>query len=111
MTDSELLNIIILTVVWVIAFVMGWHAREKHAERVISRYIEQAEQLSEEDSDSLIRIAIEKHNDAFYVYSMDDKTFMAQGQNRKELEAALEARYPGKKFAASPENLMEVGLK
>jgi hypothetical protein len=35
---------------------------------------------------------------------------MAQGTNRKELEDNLDKRYPGKRFAATPDNLKEIGF-
>jgi hypothetical protein len=35
---------------------------------------------------------------------------MAQGATRKELENNLEKRFPGKRFAARPENLRDVGF-
>jgi hypothetical protein len=64
----------------------------------------------DEEVELMIPITIEKVDDVFYVYNGEDKTFMAQGKSRRDLEDALNIRYPGKKFAALPSNLREVGL-
>ena len=59
---------------------------------------------------SEIKITIDKHNDCYYVYRMEDQTFMAQGKTRNELEHSLMKLFPGKKFACTHDNLVEVGF-
>ena len=65
---------------------------------------------AEEIKKKYLPIKIEKVQHGYFVYSIPDNTFMAQGTNRKELEENLDKRYPGKKFAATPDNLKEVGF-
>ena len=86
--------------------ICGWKAREKHAMKLTGKLVEEIE----EEKKSLIQITIEQHGEVFYIYNKEDKTFMAQGKNKKELEDALSARFPGKKFAASEEELQKAGL-
>jgi hypothetical protein len=91
--------------------VSGWQARERYAKKVIEQHIKKIEKnIIEDVKSSLITITIEQHNGTFFVYNKEDKTFMAQGKNKQELEAALSSRFPGKKFAASQEELEKAGL-
>jgi septation ring formation regulator EzrA len=108
------MEIILIILVMVVCFVSGWTAREKAAERRIDRLLETVQhdikEKIDEELENLIPIKIEYDNSTFFVYNNDDHTFMAQGSTRKELENNLEKRYPGKRFAARPENLKEVGF-
>ena len=98
-----------LIVVWLWGAVFGWQARERHAERKLNELLQHVEG-STETQENHIHIVIEKHNDVFYVYGKDDNQFMAQASTVKELEEALQKRYPGKKFACPEKNMIEVGL-
>ena len=106
-----MVDFLILAAVWIVAFITGWTAREKHAERVLNKFIEEAEgNVKERVMKDMIPVHIEHHDGRYYVYNGKDKTFMAQGDNRKALEQMLEEKYPGKKFTASEDNLAEVGF-
>jgi hypothetical protein len=83
--------------------VHGWNARERYAERRLRDFVK--EHLPEEVPTELHPITIEKHNDTLFVYDKKTKQFLAQGTSAKEVEQALEKRYPGKKYACSPEEL------
>ena len=106
----EIEPIILLGIV-VASFFAGWHYREYTASKRVDELLEQWEtQATEKATPEHIKIVIEKHNDMFFVYSDEDHTFMAQGTTRKELEDNLAKRFPEKKFAAQPQNLLEVGF-
>ena len=92
----------------VIAYKIGWLAREYHAISTVNNMTNT--KIITENHGDIIHIIIEKHEDTFYVYDGLAKTFMAQGKTRKDLEAALDIRFPGKKFAAQPSNLREIKL-
>ena len=62
------------------------------------------------ETEDLIQITIEEHAGIFYVYGKQDNTFMAQGKTKQELEDVLSSRFPGKRFAASQEDLEKAGL-
>lgn len=107
----DFLLIFAVAFLMLLSFVAGWIAREIAASRRIDQLMAQVEEsVNEQVKEQLIPIKIEHHDQMFYVYSLDNNTFMAQGQTRRELESNLEKRYPGKKFAARPENLKEVGF-
>jgi predicted RNase H-like HicB family nuclease len=94
---------------------IGWNLREYSAIASVKRMredetLEVLEQELEEIKKKYLPIKIEKVEHGYFVYSLPDNTFMAQGSNRKELEDNLDKRYPGKKFAATPDNLKEVGF-
>ena len=97
-------------VFFIVGIFWGWKLREYRATQQIDKLFKEAEQqIQVETAVSPIRIMIEKHNDTFYVYSEDDQMFMAQGSTFKDVEETLTKRFPGKRFAADPENLKEVG--
>lgn len=93
----------------IVGIVWGWKLREIQATRQIDKLFKEAEQHVNSEPLSSIRITIEKHNDMFYVYEEDNKMFMAQGSTLKDVEESLTKNFPGKRFAADPENLKEVG--
>ena len=107
----DILLIVAVAFLMLLSFVAGWVAREVAASRRIDQLMAQMEETVEEHvKEHLIPIKIEHHDQMFYVYDLNNNTFMAQGETRRELESNLEKRYPGKKFAAKPENLKEVGF-
>jgi len=94
---------------------LGWYLREFKAIAEVRKMreddkLEVLEQELEQIKKKYLPIKIEKVEHGYFVYSIPDNTFMAQGTNRKELEENLDKRYPGKKFAATPDNLKEVGF-
>lgn len=104
------MDIIVTIFIAVLFFAIGWNTRERYAHYVLNKVLSKVQEHVEEKDDSLIPISIEVHNDTFFVYNLEDKSFMAQGSSRKELEANLIARYPDKHFAATTENLKAVGF-
>lgn len=90
--------------------ISGWKAREEYAKKITEKLLKNIEGEVKKEAEELIHITIEEHSGVFYVYSKKDNTFMAQGKNKKELEDILESRFPGKRFAASEEDLQKAGL-
>lgn len=104
----ELLSFIFLAAFfWIMGVFAGWNARERHAERMLNKFIDEVKQESKPD---MVKVLIEKHNDVFYVYDRDTNKFLTQGSSKKELEETLHKMYPGKRFGATEENLIEVGF-
>ena len=91
-----------------IGYHLGWNARERHAKEVLKSLVQEIEE--DTNTEAEIKITIDKHNDCYYVYRMEDQTFMAQGKTRNELEHSLMKLFPGKKFACAHDNLVEVGF-
>lgn len=100
--------IVVASIVFALGTLYGWGLRERHATRTLERFLEQAKE--EQESEELIHIVIEKHNDVFYVYERENRTFMAQGSTREELEENLKKRYPDQRFACPEKILKEVGF-
>ena len=107
---ETIIFVVALIVVWLWGAVFGWQARERYAERRLAELLKHVEDGSTETPENHIHIVIEKHNDVFYVYGKDDNQFMAQASTIKELEEALQKRYPGKKFACPEKNMIEMGI-
>lgn len=89
----------------------GWHMREQYAKYRMHKFLEHVMHNEEDElPDNYIRVIIEKHNDTFFVYEEDNKTFLAQATTKEDLDKSLRARFPGKMFAVKEENLIEVGF-
>lgn len=109
------MELLIYILVAIILVRLGWHLREFKAIAEVRKMreddkLEVLEQELDEIKKKYLPIKIEKVQHGYFVYSIPDNTFMAQGTNRKELEENLDKRYPGKRFAATPDNLKEVGF-
>ena len=108
------MDILILFMVALMAYIMGasagWRAREHHAKEVSMKLMERVAELQQQDDEERIHITIEHHNGMMFVYNKKDSSFMAQGKNKEELETILNSRFPGKRFAASEEELQKAGL-
>ena len=105
------LDLLLLVCVFIMGAVHGWKARERHAERIMNGLLDQFADEVEKEKENMVRIVIEKHNDMFYVYNKETNQFMGQGKSKKELEELLHKNFPGKRFGATEENLVEMGFK
>ena len=87
---------------YVVGLVQGWSARERKffRETIQEEIEEQLKPLTD-----MILITIEKHAGMIYVYNKESKEFMGQGSTMKEVNEALEKRYPGKLFGCSEAEL------
>jgi hypothetical protein len=103
-----MIDFLIVLAIYLFAFIHGWTSREIYATKRVNELLKEIE--AQEEVDPPVKITIEKHNGMFMVYDMGDSSFMAQGGTKKQLEDNLSKRYPGKTFAATPENLIEVGF-
>ncbi len=61
-----LIFIVVGLFVWVMGVLSGWQARERYAQRVLQKLMGEVKE-SEEESEELIQITIEKHNIVFHV--------------------------------------------
>jgi hypothetical protein len=104
---SEFLSIL---GVFALGFILGWVLREEMAKRRVDYIMKQLGEDLEQIADELIQIKIERHSGQYYVFDKETDEFMAQATTREELEDSLAKRYPEKRFAATPENLKEVGF-
>jgi len=101
----ELVLILLFAIgIFILGGVHGWNLREKYASHLLKKLTKHIveEQVSSED---LIQIIVEKHNETLFIYKKEDGQFMVQGSSFKELNDALENRFPGKRFACSDEHL------
>lgn len=107
-----MVEFIIIFGVYLFAFFHGWIAREHTASKRIDELLTKyEEEVGKELDENTIQITIEEYQGKLYVYNMKDKSFLASGEDKKQLEANLAERFPGKLFAATKENLKEVGFK
>lgn len=104
------MEFVILIGAIVVGFVGGWNAREAYAVRRVNELLEQIEEQEEETTETSERIRLELHGDVIYAYTVENDTFIAQGSTIEELDTAVQARFPGKKFLIKESNLEEIAV-
>lgn len=108
------MDILVTIVVALVFFFAGWHAREAYAIHIVNGMLDEleAEASSVEPEDQpREKMVLEKHGDVIYAYTDENHEFMAQGKDLHELDSAIQARYPGKKFAIREDNLKEIAVE
>jgi hypothetical protein len=94
---------------WLHGVFTGWNLHKQYTKNGSQQPVLPDDDEKNEQED-LVRITIEEHHGVFYVYNKKDNTFMAQGKNRQEIEEVLSSRFPGKRFAATLEELQKLGV-
>jgi len=89
----------------VFCFLIGWHARELWAIRKLKNLIDE---LEEPEDDDKIYIIVDINDSGIFVYEKDTLKYLAHGKNEKDISAILKERFPGKTFAASPEDMVKL---
>jgi Flp pilus assembly protein TadB len=105
-----LVSLLVIGFIFATGALYGWNLRERQAERRLKAFSEMVEERLGEEIENMIHIVIEQHDGMLFVYNKEDKSFMAQGKNRDEVENALQTRYPDKKFACDHETLVKYGF-
>jgi hypothetical protein len=103
----------IVSIFGAFCFLLGWHAREYHATRVISRAMEEfTEDTIAEFKAMVITIKVEEDsNGDLFVYRKDDGSYLAHGKTKKQLEDILNEKFPGKLFNATGEDMEKLKSK
>ena len=95
-----------------IGVILGWYFREYYAMRVVHKLLEQvAEEGDEVEDESIvdrIKMRLERHGEVIYAFKDEDDSFIAQGKDLHELDAAIVARFPGKKFSVREQDLIDI---
>lgn len=104
------MELIILVIVFGFGVAIGWVSRERYAMRVVSELIKQAEAEAEEHppEKDRTRMLLERHGELIYAFEADGHTFIAQGKDLEDLDKAICARFPGKKFSVQEQNLIDI---
>lgn len=102
-----ILSIIGVVLVYTFGFKRGYEFREKEA---ISK-LDAMMQRFEESQPEQIPIKVEKDNGIFFVYKVEDSSFLAQGKTKNDVVDILKERYPGTRFTVTPQNMREVGFE
>lgn len=93
----------------VVAFVWGYRFREHLATKKMDNLVQRLSQEMKEVKSNVMLVTIEKHGDMFLVYEKDTNRFLTQSTDQKELGENLKRMFPNKRFAASHQNMREVG--
>jgi hypothetical protein len=108
------MEFIILFGALMVGVLLGWEAREKWAIRQVHRLLADGEiqlnRVEDEEEEERTKMRVEKHSDLLYAFTVEDDSFIAQGKDLFELDAAIQARFPGKKFLIQEDNLKEIGI-
>jgi hypothetical protein len=104
------MEIIILGFVLGIGIAIGWVARERVAMRIVDRLIKEAEeaQTKEQTTEDRTKMRLERHGNLIYAFDVENDSFIAQGKDLEDLDTAIVARFPGKKFSVQEQNLIDI---
>ena len=106
-------DILVLFCGIVFGVLLGWNLRERFAQHVVNKILEENNLLKEENQEenpNVIRMHLEKHSDVIYAFVEEDDSFIAQGKTLKELDIAIRARFPNDKFSVREDNLKSLGV-
>lgn len=102
--DFELLFVYLIF--GLLFFVIGWKAREYHAQVMIDKLQEKyTDHVLETLRKEVINIKVEDTDGSFFVYRKEDGSYLAHGETMNKLEDILNDKFPGKRFNATPEDL------
>jgi hypothetical protein len=89
----------------------GWKLREYYAISKLTSLIEELEEQVEveEGKTDASRMTLEKHGDHIYAFE-ENGEFIAQGAKLEDLDLAIQARFPGRKFIITEKNLEDIGV-
>lgn len=107
------MEFVILFGALMIGIYLGWEAREQWAIRQVRRLLDSGELFTEAETgeeEERTKMRVEKHSDLLYAFTVEDDNFIAQGKDLEELDKAIQARFPGKKFSIQEDNLKEIGV-
>lgn len=106
------MEFVILAGAIIVGFYAGWQFRELWAIRQVKRLLEDGDiKLNKvEDEGDVDRMELERHGEVIYAFTSDDHSFIAQGKDLKELDSAIQKRFPGRKFLIRESNLNDLGL-
>ena len=108
------MEFVILFGALIVGFFAGWQFREVWAMYQVKRLLQEGdlklqridEEVEEEDERTKMRL--EQHGSLIYAFEEESDTFIAQGKDLFDLDKAIQARFPGKKFSVREANLQEV---
>jgi hypothetical protein len=107
------MEFVILFGALMIGIYLGWEAREQWAIRQVRRLLDSGELFTEAETgeeEERTKMRVEKHSDLLYAFTVEDDNFIAQGKDLEELDKAIQARFPGKKFSIQEDNLTDIGV-
>lgn len=95
---------IILAFCIVLGFVLGWRARELHAQRIVNNYLKAELEKQEKAPQNTLNIEVEKNNNCFYVYNTESGAFITQVKTKEELFDFFKSKHPDKNVMMKKEH-------
>ena len=91
-----------------IGVVIGWKLREYHAMKTVHAFLKEAEEQLDEQDENRTKMRLERHGELIYAFEQENDSFIAQGKDLEDLDKAIVARFPGKKFSVQEQNLIDI---
>jgi hypothetical protein len=100
-------DFLLIIVIWFAGYVTGWWSHSRLIRALLSRALEDTE------DDEPVKLRVERHGDAIYLYREDTNEFLAQGATLQEALDLVEKRFPNEQFKGllSKEQVDELGIK
>lgn len=105
------MEFIILGIAIFFGIIIGWHARERYAMRVVHQLLERVDEQHEADEEERTKMRLEKHGEMIYAFIVENDEFIAQGKDLHELDKAMQVRFPGRKFSVEEQNLKDIAVE
>lgn len=86
-----------------IGFSIGWRARELYAQRIVNKYLADAEEQMN-DPKNVMNIEVMKQQDSFYVYNTENGAFITQVKSKEELFKFFKEKHPEKNVMMKKED-------
>lgn len=99
----------IIFIACLVAFGLGWKAREIQAARFVASYRKMLEAAANQQEVDSVMVDIQRDGDTFFIYNKTTGEFLAQGESHDEVSSSLKQRFPTKTFTTTQQNLKDVG--
>jgi len=92
---------------YVFFFWLGWNCRELRAYMWLRKNGSFVEEEEEKDVNQ-VQIIVDIKDDMIFIYERDTLQYLAHGKDHEVIEKMLIEKFPGKTFAASPQDLLKL---
>lgn len=102
-------EIFLYTIIGVIGVLLGWKFREIYANYIMLKLVNKMIAAEMDNlKNRIIDVKIEVDKGEFFVYRIDDGSYIAHAQTKNSLEKILNEKFPDKIFNATAKDLRKL---
>lgn len=88
-------------------FYAGWYLREYAASRSVNKIMAELHEKEKVTDANRILATVEITDDGIFIYDKDNGSYLTHGPTFNSIEDSLRAKFPGKTFAISQDDLQK----